>query len=207
MRVPIAIVLAVVALLCGSLGVIGPWWSIRSSGFERVSYTGTMNLGLSEYSTTISLGNDTVTGNYSGDPHIASVMLAGAGLSGLALILGGASVLVIVFPGRRAVARGLTATLGGAGGLAAFGAAIYVMTQLPGAASEDLRPLSLLTSFTGFWGSGSGSGMGSQITLAWSAGWGWYAVLISGILLLVVAAVQAATWWRMRSSTREPSDS
>ena len=98
-------------------------------------------------------------------------MLTGTGLSALSLAFGGVCVLVTVFPRRRVATRGLGAILGGTGGLAALAAALYVMTQLPGAATQDLRPIAILTPFTGFWGSGSGSAPDMRATLAWSAEW------------------------------------
>jgi len=60
MRVPIAVVAAVVALLGAALGLIGPWWSIQSSGFQHGSYTGAMELGLGGYTIASSLSNETI---------------------------------------------------------------------------------------------------------------------------------------------------
>jgi len=130
--------------------------------------------------------SQTNTTDYSEDSNTRSAFLAGAALSGLAILLGIVFVVTAMMADKQPSMRRIASLSGIFGFVLALLGTLYVMAALPGAVNADSGGGGLgLSQFSGFWGSDSTTFFGITATVTWSAGWAWYVVLIGAVVFLI----------------------
>ena len=189
------VVVRIVGTLLVLLAFVGPWWtwtisvpalSIRTNA-DLGLFGGTLTVSWRGVSTTTTLG-------YMDLPNTGGVLQIGALLAGIGMAFGvvsSALTMIRIRPGLSKVGTPVS--------VFAFVfvllAAVYVMMSLPSAYTQDTRAGGLWNPgalpIPGFWGTQS---LGYNIPMSYGAGWGWYMLLIGGIVLLVGAIL------RLRSS-------
>ena len=180
----------------GGVGIVlvlaamaGPWWSLSYAGSALgFNLSGNADFGLFGGTTrsTSSLGSQTSSVAYSNATRVGSVFSTASAFAVIGMIAGGGMIAANAVgrsqpqKGRIGVALGLVAFL-----LTLLSAA-YVMTSLPTAVNLDSGATGTSAfAVNGFWGSQTTTFLGASATVAWGAGWGWYAALIAAIVFLM----------------------
>ena len=181
----------------GGLGVVlvlaamvGTWWSVSFAVSGLITASGGGDFGLFGGTTRLvtPIGSQTSTVSYGNATHVGSVFSTAALFAFIGLVLGGGMI------GANATARSRPGMrrVGGALGIVAFLltllSAVYVMTSLPTAINLDSGATGTSDyAISGFWGTQTTTLFTTSATVAWAAGWGWYAALVAAVLFLIGA--------------------
>jgi len=181
--------LGIVGIALVAAALAGPWWSFSMSGTVLfVSFNLTLGFGVFGGSASGNIpggGGGLTSVNYAQMPATAGVFQVGMLLAVLGVVLGILTLAMSAMAGARPNMRKVGALTGILGFVFALLAAMYVMTTLPAAIAADTQSFGGVATFSGFWGSQSVDFSGIQVTIAWGAGWGWYLLIVGGVLILV----------------------
>jgi len=201
----LGVAVGVVAIVLTTVGFVGPWWNVRVSGSVLgQSFDSNADFRLFGGTATATAGSfsQTNTTDYIEDPNTRNVFLAGAALSGLAIVIGVALVALAAMADRSPTMRRGAAVFGIMAFVLSLASVLYVMSALPSAVNADTG--SSGAEVSGFWGTDSIALFGSTFTMTWAAGWAWYTVLVGSILFLV-AGILAFSARKAAPMARPPS--
>ncbi len=190
------VVLGVIAVVLAIVAVVGPWWTVDTQatffGFSGTTHS-EYNLFGTANSAHSNLTSSSNTTGYADLPQMGAVFGIATLLMVLGIILGIGTVLIGILPGSNPTFRRFALLAAVLAFLVLLVAGLYVMSSLPAAANTDLQP-SRSVSFSGFWGTQSGSiGALGSYSVAWAAGWAWYAVIGAAILFVVAGIAMAVS--------------
>ncbi len=196
MQSRIGVVLGVIAVVLAIVAVVGPWWTVDTQatffGFSGTTHSeynlfGTANRAQSN------LTSSSNTTGYADLPQMGAVFGLATILTVLGIILGIGTVLIGILPGSSPSFRRFALLAAVLAFLVLLVAGLYVMSGLPAAANTDVSARGGVT-YSGFWGTQSGSiGALGSYSVTWAAGWGWYALLGSAILFVVAGIAMAVS--------------
>lgn len=192
------VVLGVIAVVLAIVALIGPWWVVNSQtriggGFTATGQTDYTLFGRTD-TTQSNFSSSTNTSTYAALPQTGSVFSLAAILTVLGLVLGIGTVVIGALPGSNPSFRRFAMIAGILAFLILLAAPLYVMSALPAAVNQDSGGGLTATTFSGFWGTNSGSfGIFVSYTITWTAGWGWYVALVAAIVFLVAGVAMAAS--------------
>lgn len=192
-------VLGIVAVGLAAVAMVGPWWAEQYQGsFFRYTENGWGAYGLFGWTSQdvviswpASPNRTTAqAGDYSNLTQIGGVFAGGTDLGAVGTACSAAAAALVAVPKLRPSIRRFAPIACMAGFVLLLAAALYVMTQLPTAANEDLYPpawfiFSPGPVVSGFWGSGVALWNHGGLDVTYGAGWGWYALVAAAALLAV----------------------